>query len=76
MLKILSDGKYFVSLFVEEHNHPLTTESGRQFSRVSRDMNISLRNHVFDAAKVNIGVSKSFCFMKEMVGGILMLGLL
>ncbi|XP_074336521.1 protein FAR1-RELATED SEQUENCE 5-like [Apium graveolens] len=32
-------------------------------------MNISLRNIVFDASKVNIGPSKSFGFTKEQAGG-------
>ncbi|XP_074377582.1 protein FAR1-RELATED SEQUENCE 5-like [Apium graveolens] len=32
-------------------------------------MNISLRTICFDASKVNIGVSKSFYFAKEMAGG-------
>ncbi|XP_074358106.1 protein FAR1-RELATED SEQUENCE 5-like [Apium graveolens] len=56
--------KYYVL-----HNHPLATESGRQFFRSNREMNISLRNIVFDVAKVNIGPSKSFGFAKEQAGG-------
>lgn len=69
ILKYMSPGKYFVYNFVEQHNHPLATEKGRQFLRVSREMNIGLRNVVCDGSKVNIGVSKTFSFVKEMVGG-------
>nr|XP_017225249.1 PREDICTED: protein FAR1-RELATED SEQUENCE 5-like [Daucus carota subsp. sativus] len=69
VLKLNKDREYFVFKFDEVHNHPLVDESGRQFLRSSRQMTISSRNFVFDAAKVNIGCSKAYGLMKEMVGG-------
>lgn len=69
VLKYMSPNKYFVFSFVEHHNHALASETGRQFLRSNREMTIGLRNIVYDAAKVNIGCSKTFCFVKEMVGG-------
>nr|XP_017239785.1 PREDICTED: protein FAR1-RELATED SEQUENCE 5-like [Daucus carota subsp. sativus] len=69
VLKVNEDREYFVFKFDEVHNHPLVDESGRQFLRSSRQMTISSRNFVFDAAKVNIGCSKAYGLMKEMVGG-------
>nr|XP_017245913.1 PREDICTED: protein FAR1-RELATED SEQUENCE 5-like [Daucus carota subsp. sativus] len=70
VLKLNRDREYFVFKFDEVHNHPLVDESGRQFLRSSRQMTISSRNFVFDAAKVNIGCSKAYGLMKEMVGGV------
>ncbi|WOH02114.1 hypothetical protein DCAR_0521502 [Daucus carota subsp. sativus] len=69
VLKLNKDRQYFVFRFDEVHNHPLVDESGRQFLRSSREMTFSSRNFVFDAAKVNIGCSKAYGLMKEMVGG-------
>ena len=69
LLKLNMQKEYFVLKFDDLHNHPLIDESGRQFLRASREMSISSRNFVFDAGKVNIGCSKSFSLMKEMVGG-------
>ncbi|XP_074356137.1 protein FAR1-RELATED SEQUENCE 5-like [Apium graveolens] len=69
ILKYMGDNKYFIKTFVELHNHPLASETGRQFVKANREMNISLRTICFDASKVNIGVSKSFYFAKEMAGG-------
>lgn len=69
VLKFMSPDKYFISSFVEQHNHPLTTEKGRHFLRASRKMDTSLRNICYNGAKVNIGCSKSFSFAKEMYGG-------
>nr|XP_017227893.1 PREDICTED: protein FAR1-RELATED SEQUENCE 5-like [Daucus carota subsp. sativus] len=69
VLKLNKDRQYFVFKFDEVHNHPLVDESGRQFLRSSREMTVSSRNFVFDAAKVNIGCSKAYGLMKEMVCG-------
>lgn len=69
ILKIVSGKIYRVSKFVEEHNHDVASKVGRQFLRVSREMSCTSRNFVFDAAKVNIGASKAYTLMKEMVGG-------
>ena len=69
VMKILSQNRYYVFNFVELHNHSLASESGRQFLRASREMTVSLRNIVFDTAKVNIGCSKTFSLVKEMTGG-------
>ncbi|KAK1382115.1 hypothetical protein POM88_019850 [Heracleum sosnowskyi] len=54
---------------LKEHNHDFVPEMGRQFMRVNREMSCISRNFAFDAANVNIGTSKSFFFMKELVGG-------
>ncbi|KAK1359982.1 hypothetical protein POM88_044456 [Heracleum sosnowskyi] len=69
VLKFMSPNKYFVFSFAEKHNHDLASETGRQFFRVNRAMTISLRNIVYDGAKVNIGCRKMFCFAKEQFGG-------
>ncbi|KAK1364387.1 receptor-like protein EIX1 [Heracleum sosnowskyi] len=69
ILRAVSGKTYRISTFVEEHNHDLVPKSGRQFMRVNRQMSIISRKFVFDAANVNIGVSKSHSFMKEQVGG-------
>ncbi|KAK1397110.1 hypothetical protein POM88_006973 [Heracleum sosnowskyi] len=69
VLKYIHGGTYYIFSFVEIHNHPLETENGRQFLRINREMTTILRNFVFDASKVNIGMSKSFSFAKELVGG-------
>ncbi|WOG82046.1 hypothetical protein DCAR_0101205 [Daucus carota subsp. sativus] len=55
VLKYTSGNRYYVFSFVEQHNHPLASKTGRQFLRVSRDMGISSRNFVFAAGKANIG---------------------
>ena len=69
VLKLMECNKYAVHNFVEEHNHPFVDESCRQFLRVNRKMTVGLRSIIFDAAKVNIGCSKSFSLAKEMYGG-------
>lgn len=68
VVKYMSGNVYVVSTFVKEHNHELAGEIGRQFLRVSRQMDISLRNFVFACGKVNIGCNKSFSLAKELVG--------
>ncbi|KAK1401978.1 hypothetical protein POM88_001583 [Heracleum sosnowskyi] len=69
VLKISSVNTYYVFSFVEQHNHPLVSQSGRHFLKANRKMTVGLRNIVFDSSKVNIGPSKSFCFAKELYGG-------
>ncbi|KAK1387882.1 hypothetical protein POM88_016060 [Heracleum sosnowskyi] len=69
ILRIISGKTYRISTFVEEHNHDLVAKDGRQFMRVNRQMSTISRKFVFDAANVNIRVSKSHSFMKEQVGG-------
>ncbi|KAK1369832.1 hypothetical protein POM88_035924 [Heracleum sosnowskyi] len=63
ILRVVSGKTYRISTFVEEHNHDLVPKSGRQFMRVNRQMSIISRKFVFDAANVNIGVSKSHSFV-------------
>lgn len=69
VLKYKNPNEYFVFSFIEQHNHLLTSEEGRQFLRASREMTVGLRNIIYDAAKVNIGCRKTFSFVKELVGG-------
>ncbi|KAK1394949.1 hypothetical protein POM88_014005 [Heracleum sosnowskyi] len=69
VLKYMVGGQYFVLSFVELHNHPLASETCRQFLRVNREMSINLRNIVFYSSKVKIGCSTSFSFAKELAGG-------
>ncbi|XP_074380435.1 protein FAR1-RELATED SEQUENCE 5-like [Apium graveolens] len=69
ILKYMGNNKYFIKTFDGLHNHPLASETRRQFLKANREMNISLRTICFDASKVNIGASKSFYFAKEMAGG-------
>ena len=69
VLVYVDGGSYQVSKFVEAHNHDLASEIGRQFLKVNREMSCISRNFVFNASKVNIGPSKAYTLMKEMVGG-------
>ncbi|XP_074352982.1 protein FAR1-RELATED SEQUENCE 5-like [Apium graveolens] len=69
ILKYMFPDKYIVKTFVELHSHPLADKNDRQFFRVNREMDISLRNLCYNGAKVNIGSSKMFNFAKEMYGG-------
>ena len=69
VLKFAPGQIYFIFRFVEAHNHPLVSEDCRQFLRGNRQMSTCSMNFVFDASKVNIGASKAFRLMKEMVGG-------
>ncbi|XP_074337245.1 protein FAR1-RELATED SEQUENCE 5-like [Apium graveolens] len=69
VLKYIGPNLYSVSVFVERLNHPLVSEEGLQFLKANREMTNSLRQHVVNTAKVNIGTSKSFSLMKEKVGG-------
>ncbi|KAK1351233.1 hypothetical protein POM88_054550 [Heracleum sosnowskyi] len=54
---------------IKEHNQDFVPEMGRQFMRVNREMSCISWNFAFDAGTANIGTSKSFFFMKELVGG-------
>ena len=58
-----------MSKFVEAHNHDLAFEIGSQFLRVNHEMSCISRKFVFNASKINIGPSKAYTLMKEMVGG-------
>ncbi|XP_074356118.1 protein FAR1-RELATED SEQUENCE 5-like [Apium graveolens] len=69
ILKYMGDNKYFIKSFIKMHNHPLARETGWQFLKANREMNISLTTIWFDASKVNIGVSKRFYFATKMAGG-------
>ncbi|KAK1351230.1 hypothetical protein POM88_054547 [Heracleum sosnowskyi] len=69
VLKFSPGNIYYVSNFVEAHNHPLVPEDCRHFLKGSRKMSTCSMNFVFDASKVNIGTMKSFIMMKELVKG-------
>ncbi|XP_063941511.1 protein FAR1-RELATED SEQUENCE 5-like [Daucus carota subsp. sativus] len=69
VMKYMFPNKYFVMSLIDVHNHPLASETGWQFLRASREMTVGLRNVVYDAAKANIGCSKTYTLVKEMVGG-------
>ncbi|XP_074351719.1 protein FAR1-RELATED SEQUENCE 5-like [Apium graveolens] len=69
VFKRTGSDKYVVAVFEEKYNHPLASEEGLQFLKANREMTNSMRQHVVDTAKVNIGTSKSFTLMKEQVGG-------
>ncbi|KAK1353753.1 hypothetical protein POM88_052118 [Heracleum sosnowskyi] len=69
VLKFSPGNIYYVSNFVEAHNHPLVPEDYRYFLKGSCKMSTCSMNFVFDASKVNIGTMKSFRMMKELVKG-------
>lgn len=69
VLKFAPGNVYFVFNFIEAHNHPLVPKDCRHFLKASREMSTCSMNFVFDAGKVNIGTSKSFRMMKELVNG-------
>lgn len=68
-LRLVSGTLYRITTFVEKHNHDLVPKNARQFLKISRQMSSISRKFAFDAANVNIGVSKSHSLMKELVGG-------
>ncbi|XP_074347175.1 protein FAR1-RELATED SEQUENCE 5-like [Apium graveolens] len=69
VLKFMPGKRYYVSNFVEVHNHPSVPKDCSHFLKSNHQMSTFSMNFVFDASKVNIGKSKSFRFMKELVGG-------
>ncbi|KAK1382817.1 hypothetical protein POM88_020552 [Heracleum sosnowskyi] len=53
-----SDG-YLVSCFIEGHNHPLASESGKEFLRANRSMTTLQRHFLLDASKSNLGAYRA-----------------
>ncbi|KAL8098131.1 putative protein FAR1-RELATED SEQUENCE 10 [Apium graveolens] len=51
--------KYVISTFIEGHNHPLASESGKEFLRANRTMIAFQRHFLLDAAKSNIGALRA-----------------
>ncbi|WOG86405.1 hypothetical protein DCAR_0205609 [Daucus carota subsp. sativus] len=79
VMKIMSQNRYYVFNFVELHNHPLASESGRKFLRASREMTVrtfdrDLKEFVgekdgqmlIDKFRVLQETSKSFYFAYEL----------
>ncbi|XP_021753534.1 protein FAR1-RELATED SEQUENCE 5-like isoform X1 [Chenopodium quinoa] len=61
-------GKYVVTHFKEEHNHPLYTPSCAKFQKDNRKMHIMHKKLIVDNSKVNVGPVRSYTMMKELVG--------
>lgn len=69
ILKYLgSDGGYIISCFIEGHNHPLATESGKEFLRANRSMTALQRHFLLDAARTNIGAFRAHGLYKNCFG--------
>ncbi|XP_021739704.1 protein FAR1-RELATED SEQUENCE 5-like [Chenopodium quinoa] len=62
------DGKYVVTHFKEEHNHPLYTPSCAKFQKDNRKMHIMHKKLIVDNSKVNVGPVRSYTMMKELAG--------
>ncbi|KAL3643786.1 hypothetical protein CASFOL_014601 [Castilleja foliolosa] len=58
---------YVVTIFEEQHNHPLCSERYRQFLKTNRNMNPGHQSFVLNCAKVNMGPTKSFRLYREIV---------
>ncbi|XP_074376898.1 protein FAR-RED IMPAIRED RESPONSE 1-like [Apium graveolens] len=58
-LKYVCDGTYIISCFIEGHNHPLVSESGKEFLRANRTMTSFQCQFILDAVKSNIGAYRA-----------------
>ncbi|KAK1355650.1 hypothetical protein POM88_048906 [Heracleum sosnowskyi] len=59
---------YVVSCFIEVHNHPLASESGKEFLRANRSMTELQRHFLLDASKSNLGAYRAHGIYKSCFG--------
>lgn len=62
-------GKYTVTSFVEEHNHPLASPESTMFLKGNRTMTSVQKTFVAKAARLKLGGVKAFRGWKELSGG-------
>lgn len=67
-LKYGGFNQYIISCFVEGHNHPLASTSGKQFLRINRTISSLQRRFILDAAKSNIGAHRAHSLYKSIAG--------
>ncbi|VFQ89133.1 unnamed protein product [Cuscuta campestris] len=71
--RILGHDGYVLSIFEEQHNHPLTSLPYRPFLRINRNIDLGHKKFILNCAKANIGTMKSYRLFKESVGGYMMI---
>ncbi|KAK1385490.1 hypothetical protein POM88_023225 [Heracleum sosnowskyi] len=64
----LDSDPYVVSCFIEVHNHPLASESGKEFLRANRSMTALQRHFLLDASKSNLGAYRAHGIYKSCFG--------
>ncbi|VFQ96445.1 unnamed protein product [Cuscuta campestris] len=67
--RILGHDGYVLSIFEEQHNHPLTSLPYRPFSKINRNIDLGHKKFILNCAKANIGTMKSYRLFKESAGG-------
>ncbi|VFQ77277.1 unnamed protein product [Cuscuta campestris] len=67
--RILGHDGYVLSIFKEQHNHPLTSPPYRPFLKINRNIDLGHKKSILNCAKANIGTMKSYRLFKESVGG-------
>ncbi|KAL8123921.1 hypothetical protein AgCh_011796 [Apium graveolens] len=67
-LKYVCDGTYIISCFIEGHNHPLVSESGKEFLRANRTMTSFQCQFILDAVKSNIGAYRAHGIYNSLFG--------
>ncbi|VFQ77329.1 unnamed protein product [Cuscuta campestris] len=67
--RILGHDGYVLSIFEEQHNHPLTSLPYRPFLKINRNIDLGHKKFILNFAKANIGTMKSYRLFKESVGG-------
>ncbi|KAK1354970.1 hypothetical protein POM88_048226 [Heracleum sosnowskyi] len=64
----LDSDPYVVSCFIEVHNHPLASESGKKFLRANRFMTTLQQHFLLDASKSNLGAYRAHDIYKSCFG--------
>ncbi|KAL8147546.1 hypothetical protein AgCh_005031 [Apium graveolens] len=63
-----SPDKYVISGFIEGHNHPLASESGKEFLHANRTMTAFQRHFLLNAVKSNMGAFRAHTMYKSLFG--------
>ncbi|RAL42413.1 hypothetical protein DM860_017593 [Cuscuta australis] len=64
---ILGHDGYILSLFEEQHNHPLISLPYRPFLKINRNIDLGHKKFILNYAKANIGTLKSYRMFIESV---------
>ncbi|XP_031126315.1 protein FAR1-RELATED SEQUENCE 5-like [Ipomoea triloba] len=60
--------EFVVTIFEENHTHPLCSEASKQFLRINRNLDATQQAFIASCIKANIGTAQSFRLCKELVG--------
>lgn len=69
VLKFVGLNGYVVNSVKEVHNHELATSEGMQFMKSNRQSIDSYTGFIMKSSRVNIGPTKAYSLLKEMIGG-------